>query len=171
LSIAGDALHPSASQDATIHLVPDLGVRRRAVTANLAVSGWVLGPERPWTGVASSYRRALRALDRYGPGPRVVDTEEHLADLVLLADPEARADLREQVLRPFATLKPAAAERLAQTLLSWVLHQGRRDDVARELVVHPQTVRYHMGQIRELFGEQITDPRVVRDLVVALSND
>ena len=72
------------------------------------------------------------------------------------------------LLRPWLTL-PATAERLAETLRSWLLHQGRRDDVAADLFVHAQTVRYRMGQIRELFGDRLDDPRVVLDLTIALN--
>ncbi|MDT5289238.1 MAG: hypothetical protein QOF88_4127, partial [Mycobacterium sp.] len=52
---------------------------------------------------------------------------------------------------------------------AWLLHHGRRDDVAAALFVHPQTVRYRMGQLRELFGDDLADPRVVEDLTVALA--
>ncbi|MFN8168633.1 MAG: helix-turn-helix domain-containing protein [Candidatus Nanopelagicales bacterium] len=52
-----------------------------------------------------------------------------------------------------------------------LLHQGRRDDVAAGLHVHAQTVRYRMGQVRELYGESLDDPDVVRDLVLALAAD
>jgi DNA-binding PucR family transcriptional regulator len=50
-----------------------------------------------------------------------------------------------------------------------LLHQGRRDDVAAALFVHPQTVRYRMGQLRELYGDRLEDPRTVRDLTLALA--
>jgi DNA-binding PucR family transcriptional regulator len=65
-------------------------------------------------------------------------------------------------------VRPAAAERLAETLRSWLLHQGRRDAVAEELHVHAQTVRYRMGQLRELYGDRLDDPRTVLELVLAL---
>ena len=61
------------------------------------------------------------------------------------------------------------AERLAETLRSWLLHQGRRDDVAADLFVHPQTVRYRMGQLRELYGDRLTTRPSVLDLTVALA--
>jgi DNA-binding PucR family transcriptional regulator len=149
--------------------VPDLGSRRAALLDVLGSRAWALGPERPWTDVAGSYRRALRALSLYGHPSSVLDTETHLADLVVTADPDALADLRARALSPLSGLKPDAAERLAQTLRAWLLHQGRRDDVAAELLVHPQTVRYRMGQVRELFGDRLQDPGVVRDLLVALA--
>ena len=105
----------------------------------------------------------------YVPGEQPLDTEDRLADLVLTADPDALADLRSRVLAPLDDLKPATRDKLLTTLRSWLLHQGRRDDVAAELFVHPQTVRYRMGQLRDAFGDQLDDPSTVRDLVIALS--
>jgi sugar diacid utilization regulator len=69
---------------------------------------------------------------------------------------------------PLAGLSPAAAVRLTDTLRSWLLHQGRREDVAEELFIHAQTVRYRMAQLRTLYGEQLRDPAVVFDLILAL---
>ena len=85
------------------------------------------------------------------------------------ADPDALEDLRARALAPLADLRPATRERLEETLRSWLLHQGRRDAVAAELHVHAQTVRYRMGQLRELYGDGLDDPAVVLDLVVALA--
>lgn len=72
-------------------------------------------------------------------------------------------------MAPLADLRPDTAARLAETLRSWLLHQGRRDAVAAELFVHAQTVRYRMTQLRELYGPQLTDPDAVFELLVALS--
>ena len=58
--------------------------------------------------------------------------------------------------------------KLEETLRSWLLHMGRREAVAEALFVHPQTVRYRVGQLREAFGDKLDDPVWVRDLVVAL---
>ena len=80
----------------------------------------------------------------------------------------ALADLRRRALEPVSELRPSAAARLEQTLRSWLLHGGRRDDVAAELTVHPQTVRYRMTQLRELYGSRLHDPAVVLELVIAL---
>ena len=87
-------------------------------------------------------------------------------DYVLL--PEALADLRERVLAPLDGLRPSATEKLAETLRLWLLLQGRRDEVAAALFVHPQTVRYRMGQLREAFGDRLDDPETVLALTVAL---
>ncbi|MGZ4288348.1 MAG: helix-turn-helix domain-containing protein, partial [Solirubrobacteraceae bacterium] len=36
--------------------------------------------------------------------------------------------------------------------------QGRLGPVAKRLGVHPQTVRYRLARLRELFGEALDDP-------------
>jgi hypothetical protein len=156
----------------TLLLVPDAdGPGRRHLLRALAGRHAVCGPARPWVDARSSFDRATRTLSlrRVSRSGDAIDSERHLADLVLTADPEALADLRAQVLEPFADLPAATRDRLAETLLSWLLHQGRREEVAAELHVHAQTVRYRMGQVRELFGDALADPAVVRELVVALS--
>ena len=87
---------------------------------------------------------------------------------MLTADEEALADLRARVLAPLADLRPATAEKLTDTLRSWLLHHGRREEIAAELFVHPQTVRYRMGQLRELYGDRLDDPATVLELTIAL---
>ncbi|MFC0100167.1 PucR family transcriptional regulator [Micromonospora marina] len=162
----------NAVEELAVLLVPDMhGGRRRQLTRLLHGHRAVLGPARPWHRVAASYHRATRALalGLGEPDAGPVDTERHLATLLLSMDPEALADLRAQALAPLAPLPPATAHRLAGTLRSWLLHQGRRDDVAADLFVHPQTVRYRMGKLRELFGDRLHDPATVLDLTIALA--
>ena len=48
-------------------------------------------------------------------------------------------------------------------------YQGRRDEVAAALFVHPQTVRYRMGQLRDLYGDRLDDPDTVLALTLALA--
>ena len=118
----------------------------------------------PSLAVRASYDRAVRA---HALGIEV-DTESQLPRLVLHADEAALGDLRARVLAPLAGLRPASAEKLADTLRAWLLLQGRRDDVAAALFVHPQTVRYRMGQLRELYGDRLDDPDTVLALTLAL---
>jgi len=153
------------ADDVTLLLVPDAhGSARAALLRTLSGHRATVGPPRPWREARASYDRAVRAR-MAGLGP---DTEEHLVPLVLDADPEARADLRAAALSPLAGLRPGPAEKLTETLRSWLLHQGRRDEVAAALFVHPQTVRYRMGQLRELYGDRLEDPDTVLALMVAL---
>lgn len=149
-------------------LVPD--VRRPVAHRALAGQAGVLGPARSWLEVAASVRRALGIAGLVDASEELVDTEEHLRAVVLDADPGARADLRARVLAPLEGVRPASRQRLEETLLAWLAHQGRREAVAAALYVHPQTVRYRMGRLRELFGDRLEDPEQVLDLVVALAD-
>lgn len=185
--------------DTVVLLVPDMGgVNRHRLLELMRGRRAVVGPDRPWTTVRSSYLRAVaarrladddRSVDRRADGGRAgvgpatasamamamamatedpLDTEAHLAEIVLTADAEALADLQRRVLAPLDGVRPATAEKLRQTLRSWLLHQGRRDDVAADLFVHPQTVRYRVNQLRELFGSALTSPQGVLELTIAL---
>ncbi|MCP3420691.1 helix-turn-helix domain-containing protein [Nocardioides pinisoli] len=150
-------------------LVPGTGsaTSRRTLLRALRGTDAVVGPGVPWLDAAASYRRALRCSDLGIEG--LVDSDEHLASLVLTADASARDDLRARVLAPLADLRPSTAEKLTDTLRSWLLHHGRRDAVAEELFVHAQTVRYRVGQLREIYGDRLEDPAFVLDATLALA--
>lgn len=170
LQLAEDLPGVDAAQALAVLLVPDIG--RRQLLTSLAARKAVVGPTRPWTDVRSSYNRALRARDLLGDNIiNVVDTDDHLVELVLGADLEAARDLRARALAPLAELPPNTVDKLTETLRSWVLHQGRREAVAADLFIHAQTVRYRMSQLRELYGERLSDPRTVLELTIALGLD
>lgn len=167
------ALHlpeETAAQDVdrgfTVVLVPVGGGRGRAAMLRvLADADAIVGPPRPWAQVRTSYLRVIQThrLDLLG------DTDDHLAALVVGADTDARADLRIKVLAPLSGQSEASQSKLTETLRAWLLHQGRRDDIANALFVHPQTVRYRMGQLRDLYGDRLHEPEFVRDATIALS--
>jgi hypothetical protein len=162
---------PADSGELVALLVPDAeGRSRPALMRSLREAEAVVGPARPWDEVDSSYARAVRArqLGLAAGEHAPLDTEERLPELVLRADEAALADLRARALAPLADLGESAREKLTETLRSWLLHQGRRDAVAAELFVHPQTVRYRMTQLRELYGARLEEPATVLALVLAL---
>jgi DNA-binding PucR family transcriptional regulator len=160
-------LDPSDSW--AVVLIPDAdGRHRKALLAVLADRQAIVGPSRPWRAVHASYRRVVRARALTTTSEGALDTDEHLVEILLGADPEAAEDLRRRALAPLAALRPNSAGRLAETLRSWLLHQGQREAVAADLFVHPQTVRYRMNQLRELYGERLSDPRSILELTVAL---
>lgn len=153
-------------------LVPDPqgGASRPHLCRMLTGHNAVIGPARPWLRAHSSVERAVRVHQLHTPARgAVVDTEDHLAELVVSADRGALADLRDWALAPLAGERGAAAAKLVETLRSWLLHHGRREDVAAELFVHPQTVRYRMARLRELYGEKLKDPKWVLALTIALA--
>lgn len=124
----------------------------------------VVGPARPWTRASASYARAVRARSLSSD---IRDTEDHLPELMLSADLDTFADLRARALAPLQTLPATTARRLEETLRAWLLHQGRRNEMAAALFVHPQTVRYRMTQLRELFPE-LASPQRVLELTLAV---
>ena len=40
----------------------------------------------------------------------------------------------------------------------WLAEQGRVGSVAERLGIHPQTARYRLARLRELFGGALDDP-------------
>jgi hypothetical protein len=167
-------LHPTEDvagvpEGLALLLVPSTGTpaARAGLLQALRGTTAVVGPTVPWLEAARSHARAARAVT-IGLED-LVDTDAHLGALLLAADPETRADLRARVLAPLAASRPSTADKLAETLRAWVLHQGRRDAVAEELFVHPQTVRYRVGQLRELYGDRLEDPQFVLEVTLALA--
>lgn len=166
LHLPEDAAGPTLGTGSSVLLVPaGAGREHQTLVRVLADSDAVIGPARPWTQAGASYERARHA---HRLGLRG-DTEAHLAAIVVGADVEVRADLRAQVLAPLAELGAVPRDKLTDTLRAWALHHGRRDDMAQVLFVHPQTVRYRMGQLRDLYGDRLTDPDFVRDATIALA--
>ncbi len=162
---------PGAPEGIAVLLVadslPSTASARARLLRIVAEHDAVVGPTVAWLEVAASYQRALRCL-LLPALTGTVDTESRLAEIVLAADPAALADLRTRVLAPLADLRPAAVEKLTETLRAWLLHHGRRDEIAEALFVHPQTVRYRVTQLREAYGERLEDPRFVLEATLAL---
>ncbi len=163
---------PGAPDGVAVLLVAEPRLKAPAARARLlkvvAEYGAVVGPTVPWLEVAASYQRAVRCYALPGVAGSTVDSDTRLADIVLNADPLALADLRARVLEPLSALRPAAIEKLTETLRSWLLHHGRREAIAEELFVHGQTVRYRVSQLREVYGDRLEDPAFVLEATIAL---
>jgi hypothetical protein len=172
------ALPPDVLTDVTwadAHLVipdPDGPGRRRRLDAALAGRLAAIGPTVPLARLPLSLRYAQRALELGQRG--VLDTgglircSDHLAALTLFADRDLLDVLRESRLAPLADLPRAQADRLAETLLAWLRHAHNANRVAEHLYVHPQTVRYRLRRIRDLFGADLDDAERRFELEIAL---
>ena len=150
---------------------PDAPGRRRQLEAALEGRTAALGPNVPWRRAGASRARggaalALAAAGRL-PGGLVV-ADDHLAALLLAADPGLAAELAAARLAPLHGLADAQRERLVATLREWLDRPGQVQAVAARLGVHPQTVRYRLGRLRELFGERLEDPDGRFELALAL---
>ena len=113
----------------------------------------------------ASYDRALRAREL----GLEADTEAHLAELVLHRRPggagrPARAGAGP-ARRAAAGHRREARRHPARLAAAPGPPRGRSPTA---LFVHPQTVRYRMGQLRELYGDRLDDPDSVLALTVAL---
>ena len=71
-------------------------------------------------------------------------------------------------MAPLQRLRPSQRDRLAGTLLIWLQHVCNANEVAARLHVHPQTVRYRLRQVDDLFGDQLRDPDRRFELEIAL---
>jgi hypothetical protein len=154
---------------------PDAGPagRRRAQIAQ-AVEGLraALGPPVALAGCPRSAERAQRALDLRALGllgdDDLVVAQDHAAELVLHADTVLASELAEARLAPLLELRPNVRTRLTESLRAWLDCQGRVDETARALGIHPQTVRYRLNQLRESFGAALDDPQARFELSLAL---
>jgi hypothetical protein len=141
----------------------------RAVVGVDASGG--LGTTVDWTQARVSFERARAALELAGDGVRLVDARENSGELLLRRDPRLAAELAADRLAPLAELSPGSRRRLSETLRVWLAEQGRLGNVARRLAIHPQTARYRLGRLRELFGDALDDPDTRFWLEVALRVD
>ena len=131
-----------------------------------------LGPAVPRTELGSSWalaKIALRAAEAKAiNGTAPVVAEEHLAELLIFESGGLADRLAESRLAPLAELTHAARARMEETALAFVQHGGNAAAMARALHLHPQTIRYRLTRLRELFGEQLEDPDARFELELAL---
>ncbi len=154
---------------------PDAPGRRDALVGALRRTTSAIGPTVGPPDAARSFARARDCLRLQAagtlPGAGLVVAEEELAALILHRDPALLAELTQRCLAPLAELTPSAAERLHETLREWLRRQGSVPDVAAALHVHPQTVRYRLTRLRELFGPALEDPDARFELTLATRAD
>jgi DNA-binding PucR family transcriptional regulator len=151
---------------------PERRARLRAA-AERAGARLALGPAVPLADARRSLARAQALLTLMGAGlagnEALASAERHELALLLGADPRLAAEFAERRLAPLATV-PGASTRanLALTLRAWLCAPGQRKTIAHQLGVHPQTVRYRMARLRELFGGQLDDADGRFELELAL---
>ncbi|MGA9858480.1 MAG: helix-turn-helix domain-containing protein [Solirubrobacteraceae bacterium] len=141
----------------------------RAVTG--AGARGALGTTVDWTQARISFTRALAALELAPAEAGLISARDHAGDLLLRSDPRLAAELAGDRLAPLADLTPAARRRLTETLAVWLAEQGRLGGVAHRLGIHPQTARYRLGRLRDLFGSALDEPDGRFWLEVALRVD
>ncbi len=155
-------------------IVPDPGGPGRAQAIVQALRGMqaAVGPTVTLAEGARSLRWASEALELAErgvlPSTGVVHCTEHLAELMMFRDEALVDSLAQRHLLPLEDVRPPQRERLAETLLSWLQCGHNASEVAKGLAVHPQTVRYRLRQLEELFGDRIRDPATQFEMQLAL---
>jgi hypothetical protein len=117
-----------------------------------------LGVAVGWPEAAVSLDRARAVLALAGTHPGLVAASDRAGELMLRADPVLAAELARVQLAPLEELSAGARARLTTTLAVWLAEQGRPGAVATRLGIHPQTARYRIARLRELFGPRLDDP-------------
>ncbi len=130
------------------------------------------GPVAPRDRLASSWSLAATTLRALEAGAVEADGlawgEDLIPELLLFESAGMGERLAERRLAPLEDLTPAARRRMEETALAYVQHGGNAAAMARALHLHPQTIRYRLGRLRELFGEALDDPDGRFELELAL---
>ncbi len=150
---------------------PSRGGRRQRLAEALRGVHAVVGASVPPQLLPASLHVAEVAARLERTGVLVDDpvfADEHLDAIIVHRDARLLQVLRAQMLRPLEGAVPSSRERLEETLTAWVRHMGDRQAMAAELHVHPQTVRYRMNRLHELFGDALDRPQTRARLALAL---
>nr|WP_200826232.1 helix-turn-helix domain-containing protein [Microbacterium timonense] len=128
----------------------------------------VLGPTVPALVDASQSARAALAgfavARAWRHAPRPVEADDLLPERALAGDPLAKATLVDRIYRP---LQGHSAD-LVATLWAYLDNGRSLEATARELFVHPNTVRYRLKRVSEVIGWDATGPREALILQTAL---
>ncbi len=129
----------------------------------------VVGPAVPSLDQAGESARAALAGFRAAPAwpgaPTPVAADDLLPERALAGDPEARRALRHDV---YAAIVRAGGG-LLETLDAFFSVGGVLESTARELFVHPNTVRYRLKRVAEVTGLSPLDGRDAFALRMALT--
>lgn len=154
-------------------VIPDAAAPGAARIIKAACEGRsaALGPSHSPEHALASWRRARSAMQAIElgalPGGFCV-AAEHLAAIAIF---QAREPLRELALlrlAPLSELTSSSRARMLATLRAYLDHSGSTPAMAAALELHPQTVRYRMRQLRELFGAALEDPDARFELQAAV---
>ncbi|MET8758506.1 helix-turn-helix domain-containing protein [Lentzea sp. NPDC004782] len=130
---------------------------RRALPGWHVAIGLPVAPAEVRRSLACARRVLGLAREKVLPDRPVLDCADHLVELTVLADEFLARQLAERALAPLGPLTDRQRTKLAETLLVWLSARGGAPEVAARLQVHPQTVRYRVNQLEELFGDRMQD--------------
>ncbi|WP_230379335.1 CdaR family transcriptional regulator [Microbacterium sp. ZXX196] len=128
----------------------------------------VLGPTMPALVDASRSARAALAgfavAASWRSAPRPVEADDLLPERALAGDVVAKKTLVERIYRPLE----GHSTDLVTTLWSYLDNGRSLEATARDLFVHPNTVRYRLKRVSDVIGWDATGPREALILQTAL---
>ncbi len=164
--VVGRAEPAARAEDAEIDL-PFAEIAKR-LEPGFGSGYLVLGPTVPALVDASQSARAALAgfavARAWRHAPRPVEADDLLPERALAGDPLAKLTLVERIYRP---LQGHSAD-LVATLWAYLDNGRSLEATARELFVHPNTVRYRLKRVSEVIGWDATGPREALILQTAL---
>ncbi|HEX3922788.1 MAG TPA: helix-turn-helix domain-containing protein [Streptosporangiaceae bacterium] len=130
-----------------------------------------VGPPVALRDAGKSMRWAREALTLAEQGAfgdySIIHCDDHLTDMVLRRGGDLLDRLEARRLAPLRQMAPGRQDMLAETLLAW-LETGKSSSVASRLFIHPQTARYRLHKLQDLFGEQLENPEARFELALVL---
>ena len=130
-----------------------------------------LGPPRPLAHTRESLEWARLGLEAVQAGALpngFAAVDDHLAAIALF---DARGPVQELASARLAALDRLTGQaraKMRETLRAYLDHRGNAAAMAEDLHLHPQTVRYRLRKLRELFGDELDDPQARFELDLAL---
>jgi len=151
-----------------------VSLSRTASAAQLrhSLSGLTVGVgiSRPISSLAAvpGAVQQARIARRSAPDGGVAVFGELPVSTLVAGAPGLAAELARDVLAAVLGLPDAERTVLLRTLQEWFAVAGSARDAAENLFVHPNTVRYRIRRIQDLTGRDLTHPRAIAELYVAI---
>lgn len=159
---------PRGEQDAPLEHAHTFAQIAEALEPSFGAGHLVLGPEVP--DVVEAGKSAKAALAGFAVArswrnaPRPTLADDLLPERALAGDPIARGTLINRIYKPLKAHNPE----LLITLWAYLDNGRSLEATARELFVHPNTVRYRLKRISEVIGWDATGAREALILQCAL---
>ncbi|WP_240487318.1 PucR family transcriptional regulator [Actinomadura flavalba] len=160
-------------------IMPDPDGPGQAERLAATLSGWVgaVGPAVPVGEARVSLQWARRTLELVNAGVipepegregMLARAEDHVRELLLEEGGRLTEIVAARRLEPLTRTRSRHGLRLAVTLLECLKNGFNATGAAAALHVHPQTVRYRLGQLHELLDFDVEDPSIRLELMLLL---
>ena len=175
------AKRPIGNSTAVVALIRPVGAATPEIICNTIAPSFAadrpiaLGPQRTGAdGAMRSIQATLYCLQAapalaatVQPLPRPLRTDDALPERALIGDADARDELVRVVYGSLTAAGPDDPTLL--TVSTFLKFGGSLETTAKELNVHPNTIRYRLKRAAESTGWDATDPREAYVLITAIA--